>query len=175
MKSDDDDDEILMSTLAHLEDLLLDSVDIGYGGDDDGGEEVWNSASSKEGETLRQELKEFESRILEAFLLDPDEGKEGKEAIEPGEFTLEQEEMHRQFAGLVEARVEAFLGRQGSSALDLVQAIKRADERGAASWNSFAARDIVELLKEVDDFALWAKNMQQKAKAFTGVPVRRAK
>ena len=38
--TDDDADECLISALAHPEGLLLDSVDLGYGGGGDGGEEV---------------------------------------------------------------------------------------------------------------------------------------
>ena len=54
----------------------------------------------------------------------------------------------------------------------LVDAIRRVEERsgsGSASggsggaWALDASREIIDLLKEVDDFELWANNMLQKA------------
>ena len=89
-----------------------------------------------------------------------------------GEFSLEHTELHRQFSGIVEGHVEAFLSRQGSCSRALVDAIRRVEERsGSASasggsggaWALDASREIIDLLKEVDDFELWANNMLQKA------------
>ena len=56
-------DEILMSTLAHLEDLLMDTVTFG----DEDEDEEWNASNSKQGESLREELREVgdECHLLE--------------------------------------------------------------------------------------------------------------
>jgi|MDSY01.2.fsa_nt_gb hypothetical protein len=174
-------DEILMSTLAHLEDLLMDTVTFG----DEDEDEEWNASNSKQGESLREELREFEERAAEAFqaMLRPavaSTSSEGKSSDggggggrgRRGEFSLEHTELHRQFSGIVEGHVEAFLSRQGSSSRALVDAIRRVEERsGSASasggsggaWALDASREIIDLLKEVDDFELWANNMLQKA------------
>lgn len=153
-----DADEILMEALAHLEDLLFDSVSFGDGED---GDEEWNAPSSKTAESLRVELKEQEGRALVVF-----EGADGA-AARCGEFTLAQSEAHRRFASLVEARVEGFLAAQGSSARSLVAAMKRADarqgRRGGGSWAADASREVASLLREVDDFGLWATNMARRA------------
>ena len=177
-KDDGEDDDILMDTLAHLEDLLMDEVTLGGDEDED---ECWNASNSKSGESMRSELREFEDRAAESFhdMLAKERPSEGKTSDDtaaaraPGEFSLVHTDLHRQFAALVERRVEGFLRERGSSARDLVALISRAEERSGRggdyhasarlSWVLDASREIITLLKEVDDFELWATNMQRKA------------
>jgi len=170
----EEDDEILLGTLARLEDLLFDSVTLDTDGGSSGEEDQeWNTPSSKTGESLRAELQELERRALPSFdsARETGEGKggEGKDGGDNGaassseEFTFEQEQWHRRFAILVEARMEEFLQEEGSSARQLIESLKRAETRQAgASWKTDAAREIVTLLREVDDFKLWATSMRRK-------------
>jgi len=159
------EDEVLMESLAYLEDLLLDSVSFG---DDEDRDEEWNAPSSKTAESLRSELKELEDRALVFFV-----GADGALA-RGGEFTIAQSEAHQRFAGLVEARVEQFLVKRGSSARELIAAMKRADDRktrgrsssgggGGGCWAADASREVASLLREVDDFELWATNISRRA------------
>jgi hypothetical protein len=162
-ETNEDENEVLMESLAHLEDLLFDSVSFG---DDEDGDDEWNAPSSKTAESLRSELKELEDRALIFF-----EGGDGALA-RSGEYTLAQSEAYQRFASLVETRVEQFLAKRGSSARDLIAAMKRADDRkkqarsnggSGGDWAADASREVASLLREVDDFELWATNMARRA------------
>ena len=87
-ETNEDENEVLMESLAHLEDLLFDSVSFG---DDEDGDDEWNAPSSKTAESLRSELKELEDRALIFF-----EGGDGALA-RSGEYTLAQSEAYQRF------------------------------------------------------------------------------
>ena len=173
-----EEDDTLMKMLMHLEDLMMDPVVLF----DDEEEEEWNTSNSKEGDSLREEIRQFEERAAESFCgmlvsssassrgeskCDDVSGRHDSAVAGSPEFSLEHTELHRQFCTLVEGHVERFLQKQGSSAHALVEQIRRAEERGSSGGNAWAvdaSREIVTLLKEVDDFELWANNMLQKAR-----------
>lgn len=208
----EDEFDILMDTLAHLEDMLFDEVS--FGGNDDDEDDAWNLVASKTGEGIREELKEFEERwALPAFMRRPGEGKEGDDDEGPKSsaaadgigggggcgassdgamFTVEQHQLHQRFASLVEGHVEKFLGEKYGSnpAQKLIAAITCASASSAGdggggggkvsgfkfvenNWARDAGREVLSLLREVEDFEVWATEMARKARlrdAFTGSP-----
>mmetsp|Transcript_80950 Transcript_80950/g.161390 ORF Transcript_80950/g.161390 Transcript_80950/m.161390 type:complete len:229 (+) Transcript_80950:247-933(+) len=158
--TDEDEFEILMDTLAHLEDMLFDEVVLDGCGDED---EAWNVVASKTGEGIREELKEFEERwALPAFIDHEHErsvvrsptgvvrptseqksdGKAASEVDDRGNFedngamfTVEQYSLHKRFAALVESHVEKFLGgKYGFNSVEkLLAAINRASAPSGSS------------------------------------------
>ena len=60
---DGEDEEIVMTVLPSLEDLLYEPISIG-GGDssDSSDDDAWNSCESKEGHSLRDEIATFADR-----------------------------------------------------------------------------------------------------------------
>ena len=63
---DGEDEEIVMTVLGSLEDLLYEPISIG-GGDssDSSDDDAWNSCESKEGHSLRDEIATFADRTAE--------------------------------------------------------------------------------------------------------------
>ena len=64
---DGEDEEIVMTVLGSLEDLLYEPISIG-GGDssDSSDDDAWNSCESKEGHSLRDEIATFADRAIAA-------------------------------------------------------------------------------------------------------------
>ena len=148
------DEAVLMECLGMIEDMFFDEVDLddGFGdSDDEGG--AWNQAESKEGASLREEIRALEDRAADSFRDKIASDAEEKHGGGGGgtEFTLEQSDLHRQFCELVESRLDTCLRKQGRSADDLLAAIKRIDGRPSSgtSYLSMASREIVTMLHEV--------------------------
>ena len=153
------DEAVLMECLGMIEDMFFDEVDLGDGfgdSDDEGG--AWNQAESKEGASLREEIRALEDRAADSFrdkIASDAEEKHGGGGGGGGdggtEFTLEHTDLHRQFCELVESRLDTCLRKQGRSADDLLAAIKRIDGRpsSSTSYLSMASREIVTTLNEV--------------------------
>ena len=136
-------------------------MSLSFVGDSDDDEE-WNAPSSQRGETLRAEIASFEARAAEAFRPCSGGGDGGDDCsgVAPGSgagagdggYTLEQGRLHREFAALVEGRVEGFLASRGFTAAGLIAALRRAEPAangGSASWTRAAGREVAELLLEV--------------------------
>ena len=154
------DEAVLMECLGMIEDMFFDEVDLGDDGfgdsDDEGG--AWNQAESKEGASLREEIRALEDRAADSFrdkIASDAEEKHGGGGGGGGdggtEFTLEHTDLHRQFCELIESRLDTCLRKQGRSADDLLAAIKRIDGRpsSSTSYLSMASREIVTTLNEV--------------------------
>ena len=78
---DGEDEEIVMTVLGSLEDLLYEPISIG-GGDssDSSDDDAWNSCESKEGHSLRDEIATFADRAIAA---DDDAGEEDPPGLLP--------------------------------------------------------------------------------------------
>lgn len=163
-KKDDEDEDLLMETLVCLEDMLFESVSLNSGNDDD--DDEWNVPSSKYGEKFRSDLITFEERAISAFqktISSSNNTSASDTSLE--EFTLEQDELHREFGKLIESNIETFLMKRNSNINQLISQLKNASssEGGGNKWKSDASKEIQSLLFEVDDIVLWGRNMRRKA------------
>ena len=61
---DGEDEEIVMTVLGSLEDLLYEPISIGGDSSDSSDDDAWNSCESKEGHSLRDEIATFADRAM---------------------------------------------------------------------------------------------------------------
>ena len=150
---DGEDEEIVMTVLGSLEDLLYEPISIG-GGDssDSSDDDAWNSCESKEGHSLRDEIATFADRAMAA---DDDAGD--------GEYPLIWTELHQAFKTLVEGHVQGVLERQRHTPQSFVRLVETIEKREGWTWARDGAKEVVSLLLEVDSFETWAKNLKAKA------------
>lgn len=146
---DGDDDDVVMSVLGALEDMLYESVVL------DG--EEWNSCESKEGTSLREEIEIFEARAIEAVV----DGAAGW-VLRP-EYPLQLTALHDDFRTLVEGHVERVLRAQRETSASFVKKLEEIERRADWTWARDGAKEVVTLLLEVDNFELWAENIRSKA------------
>ena len=152
---DGEDEEIVMTVLGSLEDLLYEPISIG-GGDssDSSDDDAWNSCESKEGHSLRDEIATFADRAMAA---DDDAGD--------GEYPLVWTELHQAFKTLVEGHVQGVLERQRHTPQSFVRLVETIEKREGWTWARDGCREVVSLLREVDDFETWARELRRKAAA----------
>ena len=148
---DGEEDEIVMSVLEALEDMLYESVTLAT---EDGGADEWNSCESKHGANLREDIEDFEARAIDAIAADAWDGDE---------YPLRLTALHERFAALVEGHVEAVLGRRQHTVASFAKRLEDIEGREGWTWARDGAKEVVSLLLEVDSFETWAKNLKAKA------------
>ena len=150
---DGEEDNVVMSVLEALEDMLYESVTLGT---EDGDDDNWNSCESKHGANLREEIEDFEARAI-------DEIASHGDGWEADEYPLELTSLHERFAALVEGHVEAVLKRQDHTVASFVKRLEDIETREGWTWARDGAKEVISLLTEVDNFRVWASNIKRKA------------
>ena len=150
---DGEDEEIVMTVLGSLEDLLYEPTSIGGGDSDSSDDDAWNSCESKEGNSLRDEIATFADRALAA----DDAGE--------GEYSLVWTELHQAFKTLVEGYVQGVLEKQRHTPQSFVHLVETIEKREGWTWARDGCREVVALLREADDFEAWARELRRKAAA----------
>ena len=98
----------------------------------------------------------FDANLMDEFLALEKFEVDCADEFDPDaeEFTFAQERLHREFVGMMEGYVEAYIAGLGRSLDDFYEAVRL--QRDEESQGGSDARECVEVLFEMADIAVWA-------------------
>ena len=106
----------------------------------------------------------FDANLMDEFLALEKFEVDCADAFDPDaeEFTFAQERLHREFVGMMEGYVEAYIAGLGRSLDDFYEAVRL--QRDEESQGGSDARECVEVLFEMADITVWATGMRARAR-----------
>ena len=72
---------------------------------------------------------------------------------------------HKAFKSLVEGHVQGVLERQRHTPQSFVRLVETIEKREGWTWARDGCREVVSLLREVDDFEAWARELRKGRRA----------
>ena len=132
--------DMVVDIVGELEDLFESD---GYGADND-------EEESKGGASFREDMDRIEAQAMESF------------EVCDGEYTMKQSSLHDEFRRVVEGRVEQVLSEKKFNSASFVDRLKEVEDLPGWSWARDTTKQVVDLLRQVDSFQVWASGQRQE-------------